>query len=366
MLIFLLNGVVIFYIIEFGRLLCPNYDKVWDSSEVAQHTGTNDWWVSIQGWVYDMSNFIHGDHSDISGEASNAQSNLDLLVGQDLTDYFPPPLALVCSGLVTQASLELTYKNFTPTVPTAMHNSGATQSATGTALDNADWYTATFLPKIKQYRKGALVWDPSDIASQASDQNIQRIWAIWEGGVYDLTDYVNTVSINQGATNTYQFLNTDITNVFKQQAGQDITSSLNGVLATLDSSTATTNMDCIRNAFYLGETDFRKTARCQVQNYMLLVFTSIICASIMLKSRNVIRNFKIDSCFVKFRVTLKGEDSLRHTIDSLAAMRYDDKRKLLFIICDGNIIGSGNDRTTPPPVSSLTSLVSTRKWIRSL
>jgi chitin synthase len=43
----------------------------------------------------------------------------------------------------------------------------------------------------------------------------------------------------------------------------------------------------------------------------------------------------------------EGEDSLRRTIDSLAALNYDDKRKLLFIICDGNIIGSGNDRTTP-------------------
>lgn len=43
----------------------------------------------------------------------------------------------------------------------------------------------------------------------------------------------------------------------------------------------------------------------------------------------------------------EGEDSLRRTLDSLASLNYDDKRKLLFIICDGNIIGSGNDRTTP-------------------
>ena len=38
---------------------------------------------------------------------------------------------------------------------------------------------------------------------------------------------------------------------------------------------------------------------------------------------------------------------MRRTIDSLAALDYDDKRKLLFIICDGNIISSGDDRTTP-------------------
>ncbi|KAG9316830.1 chitin synthase-domain-containing protein [Chiua virens] len=43
----------------------------------------------------------------------------------------------------------------------------------------------------------------------------------------------------------------------------------------------------------------------------------------------------------------EGEDSLRNTIDSLAGLDYDDKRKLIFFICDGNIIGGGNERPTP-------------------
>jgi chitin synthase len=124
--------------------------------------------------VYDLPNFIHGDHSDTSGLASNTQSNLDLVIGQDLTDYFPPPLMLACQGLVSDASLEFTYKNFTVMVPTAVHKSGKTQTTTGTALDNSDWYTQTFLPKMNNYRKGAMVWDPNEIYSQASDENIQR------------------------------------------------------------------------------------------------------------------------------------------------------------------------------------------------
>jgi chitin synthase len=49
----------------------------------------------------------------------------------------------------------------------------------------------------------------------------------------------------------------------------------------------------------------------------------------------------------------EGEDSLKRTINSLTALNYDDKRKLIFIICDGNIIGSGNDRTTPQIVLDL-------------
>ena len=58
-----------------------------------------------------MSNFIHGDHSDISGTASNAASALEELVGQDLANYFPPPLVVACPDLVTESALELTYKN---------------------------------------------------------------------------------------------------------------------------------------------------------------------------------------------------------------------------------------------------------------
>jgi hypothetical protein len=42
----------------------------------------------------------------------------------------------------------------------------------------------------------------------------------------------------------------------------------------------------------------------------------------------------------------ENEDSLRRTIDSLSALNCDDKRKLVFLICDGLIINSGNDKPT--------------------
>lgn len=54
----------------------------------------------------------------------------------------------------------------------------------------------------------------------------------------------------------------------------------------------------------------------------------------------------INSLFVKCLAILKARIPPTY-IDSLAALKYDDKRKLLFLICDGNIVGSGNDRPTP-------------------
>ena len=173
-LILFLNAFIIFYIIEFGRLLCPNFDKAWTVHEVAQHTASNDYWVAIQGVVYDVSNFVHGDHSDISGEASNGADTLDALAGQDLTGYFPPPLVLACPGLVSDSNMALHPANFTATIPTAQHISGTLATAQNTKLDNSDWYTARFLPTIKKYKKGPMVWDKKDIWNDANDADSPR------------------------------------------------------------------------------------------------------------------------------------------------------------------------------------------------
>ena len=387
-LIFLMNAIVIFYIVEFGRLLCPDFDKAWSLNEVAQHTGTNDYWVTIQGQVYDITNFIQRQHSDISGEPSNSQDTLEALAGQDLTNYFPPPLVLGCPSLVTETNLIFQYQNFSPLIPSAVHTSGSQQSVQGTKLDASDWYTSRFLPTIQQYQKGPLVYDSNAISSAATDQTdprlvslrtctalltvLPRIWAVWEKSIYDLTNYFYTINANQGNTGPYTFLNSALTNVFQQQPGQDITKPLNAALAQLDAKTAQENIQCLKNMFYVGEKDFRKEARCQVQNYLLLVASSILVTSVVVKCEwlptrlhsqtNLYpsavlaalqlsgkRNPEMLDKFVLCQVPCytEGEDSLRRTIDSLAALHYDDKRKLLFLICDGNIIGSGNDRTTP-------------------
>ena len=51
------NGLIIFWIIWFAILLCPEYNKVWNRDEVSTHTGRDDFWVSIHGTVYDISKY---------------------------------------------------------------------------------------------------------------------------------------------------------------------------------------------------------------------------------------------------------------------------------------------------------------------
>ena len=173
-LIFLLNAIIIFYIVFFGRLLCPNYDKAWNLSQVARHTGETDRYVAIQGRVYDVTNFINGDHSDISGQPSNGQTTLDVLPGKDLTYYFPVPLVLGCPDLVTDSNLQLTYKNFTLDIQTAVHQSGSLAASPTSELAQDNWYTAVFQPKIDQYYKGPVVWSNKELKVQAADDNIAK------------------------------------------------------------------------------------------------------------------------------------------------------------------------------------------------
>lgn len=173
-IIFMCCAFIIFYIIVFGMLLCPDRNKAWDLQEVGEHTGNNDFFVAIRGSVYDVSNFIQAQHSDITGEPSNSQAILEEIAGQDLTDYFPPPLSFACQGLVSDPTVQLTFKNFTSVSNTLNHASGSNAQSSTSKLADDHWYTDTFLPKIKQFRKGALVYDGKTLLVQAQDTNIAK------------------------------------------------------------------------------------------------------------------------------------------------------------------------------------------------
>jgi chitin synthase len=49
MLIFFLCGVVIFYVVVFGKLLCPDFDKAWNTNEVGEHAQSNTFYVAVHG-----------------------------------------------------------------------------------------------------------------------------------------------------------------------------------------------------------------------------------------------------------------------------------------------------------------------------
>ncbi|UZJ51703.1 hypothetical protein CBS101457_001023 [Exobasidium rhododendri] len=342
---------ILFYIIGLGKIICPGQSKVWNTEQLAEHTADNNFYVAVRGNVYDISKFWKLQHSDTS--VSVTSDAMMELAGLDLTAYFPIPLTVGCSGLVTDENLVLSTNtsstDYTPTVTQAVHTSGPLSGFPSSKLANIEWYPDTFLPYMQKYYKGSFVISKKDVASKGNDKN----WAIVDSKVYDLSNYVWTNSLSTSSS-AYQFLPSGVSDLFSSQAGADITSDFKDAMNSLNSTEKAATQACLDNVFYAGKKDFRDDARCQVQNYLLLGFSILLVVTIVSKflaalqlspKRNPEQQDKFVICLVPCYT--EGEDELRKTIDSLAGLQYDDKRKLIFMICDGMIVGSGNELPTP-------------------
>lgn len=352
-IIFLMNAAIIFWIIFFGKLLCPNKDKAWASNEVSTHQGTNDFWVSIHGKVYDISDYWRRQHSD-----TNTKTSEDLmlpLAGLDMDQYFVPPLNLACRGLGIAERTRLLANNSDELQGFAVHVSGF-YGDRSSVLHNDDWYWTNFEPTIKEYYHGDLVFDTSKVKSEG--KNEQHQWARYGNLIYDLTDYFWTQEQTPGV-DTYEFLNEKVSDLWKNNPGQDIKKLLDVVIEEslgndTEHASIINSWTCIQNIAYKGKTDFRDSAQCQVNNWILLAFTIILCAVILVKFISALQfgSKKRPSPQDKFVICqvpayTEGEESLRKALDSLTALQYDNKRKLICVICDGVIVGQGNDRPTP-------------------
>ncbi|OTB03288.1 glycosyltransferase family 2 protein [Hypoxylon sp. CI-4A] len=353
LIIFFMNAFIVFWIIVLGRLICPNFDKAWLQTEVATHQGEDDFWVSIHGRVYDITDFWRQQHSD-----TNIETTSDLMqqfAGLNMDEYFVAPLPLTCPGLGIAETLQL-QKNSTPTLTQGVHTSGYFQADTTTKLRSDTWYRDRFQPKIKEFYNGDLVWDLDNVHDDGKNNN--HMWVIYNGGIYDLTDYFSTIDYYKNLAQ-YNFLDSDLIEAVKSNPGQDVTENWNNQIADVQGNKTAlalklNSLNCISETFYVGIPDFRYTAKCQANNYILLAFAIVICVVIGIKFLSALqfgskRRPAPQDKFVICQVPAytEGEDSLRNALDSLTALQYDNKRKLICVICDGVIVGEGNDRPTP-------------------
>ena len=168
-LIFTLCGMVIFYVIFFGKLICPEFNNAWSLAELKAHTAENDFWVAVQGTAYDITSFWKGDHG--TTQAPVTQDVMIELAGQDLSAYFPPPIGVACAGLGTNNRMQMRYANAstTPAFPQGVHLSSELAVWTGTELSRDDWYSSIFLKKMGEFYKGPIVWDSQQIYQAVND-----------------------------------------------------------------------------------------------------------------------------------------------------------------------------------------------------
>ncbi|KAF8978607.1 hypothetical protein BGZ46_006282 [Entomortierella lignicola] len=352
-LIFFLSLIMIFYIAVFGELICP-HQYVYSTGELSNHGATSGSPLTmIRGEIFDMTKFMVQHNPNIV-----TQTQLLQYAGVDATPIFPVQPSALCDGLGGYGSNSINPEVQLPTVGAVDPNSNYHDFRAFKNDSRPDWYYEKMV-FMRQWRVGFLAFTPKFIQQQAAADNVKKRWAIINGNVYDMTTYIQAgqgvivpkpgqpVTGINGA-----FMDSNVVNLFATNAGEDVTSKFNAL--PLDDSMKTAMMICLRNLFFVGRVDIRTSVKCQFANYMLLVPSILIVATIGFKFLAALqlgsrREPEEHDKFIILQVPCytEGEESLRKTLDSLAALRYDDKRKLLFVVADGMIIGSGNDRPTP-------------------
>jgi chitin synthase len=220
-----------------------------------------------------------------------------------------------------------------------------------------DWWFEQLIYLKSNFKKGDIGYTRKGVMAIANKQ--QGSIAILNNRVYDFTAYVKggrriVTPPGQDPPDGVQtdFMDQLVVDLFQQRPGQDITKYWDTL--AIDAGKRARMLLCLDNLFYVGKVDSRNSAQCLFARYLLLAISILLVSVIGFKffaalqfgRKNLPENLdKFIICQIP--AYTEDEESLRRAIDSAARMNYDDKRKLLMIICDGMIIGQGNDRPTP-------------------
>ena len=351
---------VVFFIVVFPQLICPR-QHVYSADELSTNNGKGgaSSYVAIRGEVFDLGAFIPRHYPNIVPESA-----LKKYAGLDATDLFPVQVSALCNG-VTGSIDDSVQLSYTPS------NVSGSANVISTGDPNAQYHDFRYFNKDRRpdwwweqqqylravYKKGDVGYTPQYVGTLASKQQFSI--AILNGRVYDFTDYVkggrrlqapNGTAISSDADPN--FMDPTVVSLFQGNAGHDV--SKNWATIGIAPDVKKRMQVCLDNLFFVGAEDTRNSAQCMFAQYILLAISILLVSVIGFKffaalqfgRKNVPENLdKFVICQVP--AYTEDEDSLRRAIDSAARMKYDDKRKLLVIVCDGMIIGQGNDRPTP-------------------
>ncbi|KAJ1966780.1 hypothetical protein IWQ62_002258 [Dispira parvispora] len=359
LLIVLLWGVILFYIVGFSLILCPK-QYVYTEKDVGFHTGSDDMWVHVRGVVYDVSDLGNQQHG-IKRGAPATTDEIGMFAGKDINGTFPMSIVAACPQLVQSSadpngiySLEVDTTKINPNDFPFIHTAG--RSGVTDKLKNPQFFTKYAVPGMKRMKKGDVVWNRDWITEHRKKEGYR--WRIIDDEVFNLNDYFTTKSahsITEDNANVfnYGFLDNRVEALFSSDSSTptDVTEQW---MNKIPSNVRSKHYNCMKNLFYMGRVDTRDDLQCTFPYYLLLASSILLVAVIAIKFLCALqlmpkRKPQVHDKFVICQVPCytEGEEGLRRTIDSLAGLEYDDKHKLIFLIADGNIIGSGNDKPTP-------------------
>lgn len=335
---------LLFFIVGLGWVICRP-SNVRTQSEIALMSNSRRPYVSAYGRYYYVADIIDSHKRDFGSLSSNRvvqDSILEEPIGKDVSrlfykhrswgrycpDFPAPPAAWdnMDQSLLWQRRSEVSR--------ISLHDGLNTQGQ-----------PQLYLEYMNQFARGPIGWSRESVRSLSSGE---KVYVIIFKNVY----YLSTM----GATGNSTF-NPQLQSLLLSNYGKDLTEEWRR-LRSRGTDELRQQMDamlsCMNQMFYIGTVDERDTVQCRFTNAILLAASIVFVAVIGIKFLAALQfgSRKDPEDCDKFVICMvpcytEGADSLNKTLDSLSTLKYDDKRKLLFVICDGMIIGSGNDRPTP-------------------
>ncbi|KAF8872467.1 chitin synthase-domain-containing protein [Infundibulicybe gibba] len=339
MMIWLICGAALFVIVFLGRLICP-IQHVFTPEELASHSlavSPNNVYTSIRGEVFDLTSIAENHHRIISVVPTEAILQYG---GLSADDIFPIQISAVCNGVTGSVSpyVSLDPKNITD------DNAVYHDFRASTTDPRPDWYFENMVQMRYTGRLGFMGYTPKTIRNMAATG---RSVGVYKNSIYDLTPYLESPPTLVSPPGTVpppnidiNFMDSRVVDVFRLSGGGDVTKQLDNL--PIDSAVLARQKICLRNIFLVGQVDNRQSAQCLFAANILLALSILMVSVIGFKfiaSINFARTRSPEN-HDKFLICqipcyTEGEESLRRTFESLAQTKYDDKRKLLVVICDG-------------------------------
>ncbi|KAI8617111.1 chitin synthase-domain-containing protein [Chytriomyces sp. MP71] len=333
-----LNALILFFIIGIGLILCPVRNQL-SAGQISAKNRLNQAPLVYMYGTYYSAQDIYNSHQSLDIATNQlTQGYWEAQVfGQDVSQMFDKSYywSTYCGAYAKPATFTL--------FPNQLQ-----------AITSGQWYqhgrTGTpardFMPLVRSYRKGEVVWDSGSIGTLLGGNN--RVIVAYDK-VYDVTAFYSQ------AYKGKNFMGPYVQDLFDTYGAKGVdTTQYWEYLKTNDRATWANATACMDNMFYIGPLDHRNDLKCQVQNYILLAASAVLVLVIGVKFLAALQfgGKRVPEDHDKFVICLvpcytEGESSLVKTIESLANLEYEDKHKLIFVVADGMIIGSGNDRPTP-------------------
>ncbi|KAJ2381039.1 hypothetical protein GGI23_007667, partial [Coemansia sp. RSA 2559] len=331
-IIVILWFILLFIIIGLGLILCPK-ENVWTMDDIASLTSSSKSYMSTRGNVYDITSFIkqtsHGDSYD------KAQpSTLALYAGLDTNTSFPIPVRAACPQFVSST----TDPNYLMVYPVAGASSNTDPNSAyffkhvsasdprSAELSDKNFYANTFIPTMKKFLKGTVVWKMKWLNSMYQDQS--TAWLVINKEVFYMQPYIDAANY-AGSQAKYSFLDSRFAAILNRQGygTADITEDWNGI--DWNSTIKQQTYDCIKALFYAGTVDNRESVRCLFTNYMLVAFACVLMLTVLVKFLSAMQfgNKARPTPPEKFVICqvpcyTEDEESILKTINSLASLEY--------------------------------------------